>query len=117
MKTGHMADTDFSSWLGSWDGSAGRVLEIQAEGDTLHLRMLPAGGTGEGTLLGSAEPMGDELFLGEEPCAVRASLQGSELVVTDNRQCAIGAVNPGGVYSSRAAAQRMERLFEGAGDR
>jgi len=34
MKTGHMADTDFSSWLGQWDGSAGRVLEIQTKGDT-----------------------------------------------------------------------------------
>ena len=71
MKTGHMADTDFSSWLGQWDGSAGRVLEIQAKGDTLHVRMLPSSGKGEGTLIGSAEPMGDELFLGEEPCAVR----------------------------------------------
>lgn len=117
MKTGHMADTDFSSWLGQWDGSAGRVLEIQAEGDTLHLRILPSGGKGEGTLIGSAEPMGDELFLGEKPCSVRASLQGSELVLTDNGQCAIGGASPGGVYSSRAAAQRMERLFEGLGDR
>jgi len=60
MKTGHMADTDFSSWLGQWDGSAGRVLESQAKGDTLHGRMLPSGGKGEGTLIGSAEPMGDE---------------------------------------------------------
>jgi len=59
--------------------------------------------------------MGDELFLGEEPCAVRASLQGSKLVVTDNGSCAIGGASPGGVYSSRAAAQRMERLFEGLG--
>lgn len=59
--------------------------------------MLPSGGKGEGTLIGSAEPMGDELFLGEEPCTMRASLQGAELVVSDNGQCAIDGASPGGV--------------------
>jgi len=59
--------------------------------------------------------MSEALFRGEEPCAVRASLQGSKLVVTGNGQCAVGGASPGGVYSSRAAAQRMERLFEGLG--
>ena len=112
MKTGHMADTDFSSWLGRWDGSAGRALDVQAEGDTLHLRILPQGGEGTGTLIGSAEPVGDELFLGEEPCAVRASLQGSKLVVTDNGQCGTPAGSLGGVYSIQAAAEGQERLLE-----
>jgi len=61
MKTGHMADTDFSSWLGQWDGSAGRVLKIQAEGDTLHLRdrrrqpgrcvLEPGGGAADGAVV------------------------------------------------------------------
>lgn len=117
MKTGHMAETDFTSWLGYWDGRGGRVLEIRSEGGTLLLSMLPPGGEGAGRRIGSAEPMGDELFLGEAPCEARASLQGSKLVVTDNGQCATPADRLRGVYDSRAAAERLERLMKRLEDR
>jgi hypothetical protein len=120
MKTGHMAETDFTSWLGYWDGRGGRggrTLEIRYEGRTLLLSMLPPGGEGAGTLIGSAEPMGDELFLGEAPCEARASLQGSQLVVTDNGQCATPADSLRGVYGSRTVAERLERLMKRLEDR
>jgi len=117
MKTGHMAETDFTSWLGYWDGRGGRVLEIRSEGRTLQLSMLPPGGKGAGRLIGSAEPMGDELFLGEAPCEARASLQGSSLVVTDNGQCATPADSLRGVYGSRAVEERLERLMKRLEDR
>ena len=120
MKTGHMAETDFTSWLGYWDGRGGRggrTLEIRYEGRTLLLSMLPPGGEGAGRLIGSAEPMGDELFLGEAPCEARASLQGSQLVVTDNGQCATPADSLRGVYGSRTVAERLERLMKRLEDR